>query len=131
MSYREAMLRAEEKSKAIVATWPGYHRDLLTEWMKRYDPAGGAQSTLDYTPRSGWSWRRYIVQGPAPAVAGAEVIRILSEFTVQFRPGASPTPVAVAYVVRVRTYEESRVLSRLIDAGFLIEEDVQHHPCAG
>ena len=90
MSYREAMLRAEEKSRAIVATWPGYHRDLLTEWMKRYDPAGGAQSTLDYTPRSGWSWRRYIVQGPAPAVAGAEVIRILSEFTVQFRQARHP-----------------------------------------
>ncbi len=50
MSYREAMLRAEKKVKAIVATWPGYHRDVLAEWMKRYDPAPVTQSILDFTP---------------------------------------------------------------------------------
>jgi hypothetical protein len=50
MSYREAILRAEEKSRTIVATWPGFQRDLLEVWMARYDPTPATQSILDFTP---------------------------------------------------------------------------------
>jgi hypothetical protein len=84
--------------------------------MVRYDPTQAAQSVLDFTPRSGWSYRRYLVSGAkAPQIPGAEVIGV-SRMT---------------WVVRVRTHEESAVLSRLLKAGLLIEEDVQRHPCAG
>jgi hypothetical protein len=39
MSYREALKAANEKARAIVATWPGFQRDILEVWMVRYDPS--------------------------------------------------------------------------------------------